>query len=106
MTAGNVPPPMSATNAGGTAVTVGLPFLDCQLNGNGTALAATGEKLPAAFGHVEAGHRQLLEVLRRRLDRIAVDRAAAVRRGRRSQRQRGEHRQSGAHRASAHPLSS
>ena len=35
---------------GGAAVTVGLPFLDCFLNGNGTALAATGKSLPACFG--------------------------------------------------------
>ena len=35
---------------GGSAVAVGLPFLDCFLNGNGTALAATGKSLPACFG--------------------------------------------------------
>ncbi len=35
---------------GGVAVSVGLPFLDCFLNGNGTALAATGQPLPLAFG--------------------------------------------------------
>src|SRR6185436_11464346 len=35
---------------GGAAITVGLPFLDCFLNSNGTALAATGAKLPKAFG--------------------------------------------------------
>ncbi len=35
---------------GGAAVTVGLPFLDCFLNTNGTALAATGKELPVAFG--------------------------------------------------------
>lgn len=35
---------------GGAAVTVGLPFLDCFLNGNGTALAATGKELPVCFG--------------------------------------------------------
>ena len=35
---------------GGTAVTVGLPFLDCMLNTNGTALAATGAPLPLVFG--------------------------------------------------------
>lgn len=35
---------------GGTAVTVGLPFLDCFLNSNGTALAASGAPLPACFG--------------------------------------------------------
>ena len=35
---------------GGTAVTVGLPFLDCFLNANGTALAATGAPLPVCFG--------------------------------------------------------
>ncbi len=35
---------------GGGAVTLGLPFLDCFLNTNGTALAATGAKLPKAFG--------------------------------------------------------
>jgi len=34
----------------GAAVTVGLPFLDCFLNGNGTALAATGAALPVTFG--------------------------------------------------------
>ncbi|HLG89431.1 MAG TPA: DUF1552 domain-containing protein [Alphaproteobacteria bacterium] len=34
---------------GGAAVTVGLPFLDCFLNENGTALAATGEQLPTRF---------------------------------------------------------
>ena len=35
---------------GGAAVTVGLPFLDCFLNENGTALAATGTPLPVRFG--------------------------------------------------------
>jgi hypothetical protein len=35
---------------GGTAIAVGLPFLDCFLNTNGTALAATGGPLPTAFG--------------------------------------------------------
>src|ERR1041384_1669675 len=35
---------------GGTAVTVALPFLDCFLNTNGTALAATGNELPVVFG--------------------------------------------------------
>jgi hypothetical protein len=35
---------------GGGAVTVGLPFLDCFLNENGTALAATGAALPTCFG--------------------------------------------------------
>jgi len=34
---------------GGAAVTVGLPFLDCFLNTNGTALAATGKKLPDIY---------------------------------------------------------
>ncbi|HLG87128.1 MAG TPA: DUF1552 domain-containing protein [Alphaproteobacteria bacterium] len=34
---------------GGAAVTIGLPFLDCFLNGNGTALAAGG-RLPIRFG--------------------------------------------------------
>jgi hypothetical protein len=34
---------------GGTAVYVGLPFLDCMLNGSGTALAA-GAPLPVRFG--------------------------------------------------------
>lgn len=35
---------------GGTMVSVALPFLDCFLNGNGTALAATGAPLPIRFG--------------------------------------------------------
>jgi hypothetical protein len=35
---------------GGMAVSVGLPFLDCLLNDNGTALAATGRPLPVRFG--------------------------------------------------------
>ena len=35
---------------GGSAVTVALPFLDCVLNENGTALAATGARLPVRFG--------------------------------------------------------
>src|SRR6185436_17494931 len=35
---------------GGAAISVGLPFLDCFLNENGTALAATGAPLPKAFG--------------------------------------------------------
>ncbi len=35
---------------GGTAVSVALPFLDCFLNTNGTALAATGNELPVVFG--------------------------------------------------------
>lgn len=34
----------------GSAVTVTLPFLDCFLNENGTALAATGQSLPIRFG--------------------------------------------------------
>ena len=34
----------------GAAVTVGLPLLDCFLNDNGTAMAATGEALPMRFG--------------------------------------------------------
>jgi len=34
---------------GGAAVSVGLPFLDCFLNENGTALAATGAELPTRF---------------------------------------------------------
>lgn len=34
---------------GGAAVSVGLPFLDCFLNENGTALAATGNPLPTRF---------------------------------------------------------
>ena len=34
---------------GGAAVSVGLPFLDCMLNTNGTALAS-GAALPVAFG--------------------------------------------------------
>jgi len=34
---------------GGTAITVGLPLLDCFLNGNGTALAQ-GAPLPVRFG--------------------------------------------------------
>lgn len=34
----------------GAAVTVGLPFLDCFLNSNGTALAAGGQALPNVFG--------------------------------------------------------
>ena len=35
---------------GGTAVAVGTPLLDCMLNTNGTALAATGRPLPVRFG--------------------------------------------------------
>ena len=35
---------------GAGAVSVGLPFLDCTLNNNGTALAATGQQLPVVFG--------------------------------------------------------
>jgi len=35
---------------GGGAVSVALPFLDCFLNTNGTALAATGAPLPLRFG--------------------------------------------------------
>lgn len=34
----------------GVAVTVGLPFLDCMLDTNGRALAATGASLPVCFG--------------------------------------------------------
>lgn len=33
-----------------TAVSVGLPILDCMLNTNGTAFAASGAKLPTCFG--------------------------------------------------------
>ncbi|MEQ9449529.1 MAG: DUF1552 domain-containing protein, partial [Rhodospirillaceae bacterium] len=35
---------------GGGTVTLGLPFLNCFLNENGTALAATGKELPPCFG--------------------------------------------------------
>jgi hypothetical protein len=35
---------------GGTAVTVGLPLLECFLDANGTAYAATGSALPPIFG--------------------------------------------------------
>jgi len=35
---------------GGGAISVALPFLDCFLNSNGTALAATGAPLPVRFG--------------------------------------------------------
>ncbi|MBY0510708.1 MAG: DUF1552 domain-containing protein [Rhodospirillaceae bacterium] len=35
---------------GGAAVTVGLPLLDCFLNTNGTAMAATGASVPNVFG--------------------------------------------------------
>ena len=35
---------------GGSAITVGLPLLDCFLNTNGDALAATGAPLPPIFG--------------------------------------------------------
>lgn len=34
----------------GAAVAVALPFLDCFLDENGTAMAATGEQLPVCFG--------------------------------------------------------
>jgi len=34
----------------GAAVSVALPFLNCFLNDNGTALAATGEAIPLRFG--------------------------------------------------------
>jgi hypothetical protein len=35
---------------GGAAITVGLPILECHLNGNGNAYAATGAALPPCFG--------------------------------------------------------
>ncbi len=35
---------------GGAAVNIALPFLDCFLNANGTAVAATGKPLPVRFG--------------------------------------------------------
>ena len=35
---------------GGAAISVGLPFLDYFLNGNGNALASTGSALPPVFG--------------------------------------------------------
>ncbi len=35
---------------GGAAVTMSLPFLDCVLNTNGTAIAATGQPIPVRFG--------------------------------------------------------
>ncbi len=35
---------------GGAAITVGIPILECHLTSNGTALAATGQALPPAFG--------------------------------------------------------
>ncbi len=34
----------------GATISVGLPFLDCFLNENGTALADTGKELPLVFG--------------------------------------------------------
>lgn len=34
----------------GAAISLGLPFLDCFLDGNGKALAATGAQLPVVFG--------------------------------------------------------
>lgn len=39
---------------GGAAVTVGLPFLNCFLNSNGTALA-NGQALPVCFGNYSRG---------------------------------------------------
>src|SRR5271165_6583527 len=33
----------------GTVVSVALPFLDCFLDGNGQALAATGQRIPTRF---------------------------------------------------------
>ncbi len=50
-----IPRPMTRRTAlrgmlGGSAVQVALPFLDCFLNENGTALAATGAPLPVRFG--------------------------------------------------------
>src|SRR4029077_3502077 len=35
---------------GGTAITVGLPLLECFLNENGTALASNGHPPPPCFG--------------------------------------------------------
>ncbi|MHB1207181.1 MAG: DUF1552 domain-containing protein [Rhodospirillaceae bacterium] len=35
---------------GGASIVVGLPLLDCFLNANGTAIAATGAPLPVRFG--------------------------------------------------------
>ena len=35
---------------GGSAIGVALPFLDCFLNENGTAMAATGAPIPVRFG--------------------------------------------------------
>jgi Protein of unknown function (DUF1552) len=35
---------------GGAAISVGLPFLDMFLDGNGQALASTGQRLPVRFG--------------------------------------------------------
>lgn len=35
---------------GGAAVGVGIPLLDCFLDNNGTALAATGQRIPVRFG--------------------------------------------------------
>ena len=50
-----IPKPMSRRSVlrgalGGVSVGVALPFLDCFLNENGTALAATGAPLPVRFG--------------------------------------------------------
>jgi hypothetical protein len=50
-----LPRPMTRRGAlrgilAGAAVQVALPFLDCTLNENGTALAATGAPLPVRFG--------------------------------------------------------
>ncbi|GGB87356.1 hypothetical protein GCM10011494_02130 [Novosphingobium endophyticum] len=35
---------------GGAAVGVGIPLLDCFLDNNGTAIAATGQRIPVRFG--------------------------------------------------------
>lgn len=50
-----IPKPLSRRSVlrgmlGGSAIGVALPFLDCFLNENGTALAATGAPIPVRFG--------------------------------------------------------
>ena len=66
------------------SVAVGLPLLDVFLNENGTALAATGQPLPARFGTwflglAEQARPNLMgQDQRRWLDRLELDRKSVV----------------------------
>ena len=60
---------------GATAVSIGMPFLDCFLNTNGTALAATGAPIPTRFGtwYWGMGHTPNHAVAEKRQTQMGID---------------------------------